>query len=130
MAVLDLLSIGETEPLEAIDEEALGVEPGASMDNVLSELLDLHKKGLISIHQIPLPSTVHQFAQKDLSPETVDEIFGDLVEESKEYRKKRASLNKTGKNAEAEPGIPLGIYFKITERGEFIIVSLTGDTIN
>lgn len=36
---------------------------------------------------------------------------------------------KITENSKVESGIPLGIYFKITERGEFIIESLIGDTV-
>ena len=130
-AILDLLSLGETETIETIDKEAQGVEPEASIDMVLSELLDLYKNGLISIYQIPLPPLGQQFAQKELSPETGDEIFGDLIEESKEYRQKRDYLQKMkiAETSRVESGIPLGIYFSITERGEFIIESLIGETV-
>jgi len=57
--------------------------------------------------------------------------FQNMIEDFKEYRQKRDFLHKIkiSENSKMEPGIPLGIYFKITERGEFIIVSLTGDTI-
>ena len=130
-AVLDLLSIGEAETLEVFDKESLKVEPEASIDKVLSELLDLYKKGLVSIYQIPLPPLGQQFAQKELNPETSDEIFGDLIEDSKEYRLKRDYLKKIkiSENSKVESGIPLGIYFNITERGEFIIESLIGETV-
>ena len=131
IAVLDLLSIGETEPIEVIDGEALKVAPQAALDEVLSDLLDLHKKGLISIYQIPLPPLGQQFAQKELNPETADEIFGDLIDDSHEYRQKRDYLKKIkiSENSKTESGIPLGIYFAITERGESVIVSFVGDTL-
>ncbi len=131
IAVLDLLSIGETESIEVIDGEALKVAPQATLDEVLAELLDLYKKGLISIYQIPLPPLGQQFPQKELTPETIDEIFGDLIEDADEYRQKRDYLKKVkiSKNSKTESGIPFGVYFAITERGESIIVSFVGETL-
>ena len=87
------------------------------------------KKGSISIYQIPIDLLGQEFTERELSPETIDEIFGDLIEESKEYRLKRESSDKIKNISKKEPDIPLGIYFKITEMGETIIVSLVGDTV-
>ena len=124
MAILDLLSIGKTEPIETIDEEALKVEPHASLDKVLSELLDLYKKGLISIYQIPIVQLGQEFTERELSPETGDEIFGDLFEYAKKCGQERGFLDKIKRSnsSKIETHTPLGIYFKITERGESIIV--------
>ena len=125
LAILELLLYDEEEPLEAIDSEALELEPQIQLDQVLSEILSLYKEGLVTIHQIPITALGQQFEKKELKPVYIAEIAGDLMDDFKEYSKSREYLNKfrLGEKPE-ETGVPFGIWIRITEKGKSVIEKL------
>lgn len=106
------------EPIEQVyanySEHDQTVDPAL----LLSDLLRLYQSGLITIRQIPMDWCGQEFAERNINPESPDDIVGDLRDSFDEFRRKREWLcYEQGGQYTGPSGIPFGIWIDMTPAG-------------